>query len=100
MGSQTKVSILNREYVLTGELDSDYIKKLAGKIDDRLSEIKNTLGKKSDDLHLLILLSMNLMDEIEFLGEKNQRPSEDEFLKKTNRLISMLEKGLVGDEIS
>jgi len=97
MGYQTKVQILNREYILTGDLDSVYIRELARKIEDRLLEIKNGLGRKTDDLHLLILLSMNLMDELELLREKSEVSPDDEIYQKTNRLISLLEKGLVGD---
>ena len=96
MGYQTKVNILNREYVLTGDLDSEYIKELAEKIDERLVQIKKNLNKKTDDVHLLILLAMNLMDEVELCREKSEQTSEDEISKKTNRLITMLEKGLVG----
>ncbi|MDH4263129.1 MAG: cell division protein ZapA [Spirochaetia bacterium] len=96
MGYQTKVNILNREYVLTGDLDSEYIKELAEKIDERLLQIKKNLSKKPDDVHLLILLAMNLMDEIELCRGKSLQPSEDEISRKANRLISMLEKGLVG----
>ena len=98
MGNQTKVHILKREYVLSGDLNPDYIRQLAQKIDDRLTDIKKAMGGKSDDLHLLILLAMNLMDEVELFHEKSQNPSEDEIFKKTNRLISMLEKGIVGDD--
>jgi len=99
MGYQTKVHILNREYILTGDLDSTYIKDLARKIDDRLAEIKNGLGRKTDDMHLLILLSMNLMDELELLREKSEVSPDDEIYQKTNRLISLLEKGIVGDRL-
>jgi len=96
MASQTTVHILNREYVLSGELDPGYIQDLARKIDDRLFEIKNSMGRKTDDLHLLILLAMNLMDEVELSKEKSKLNRDDEISQKANRLISLLEDGLVG----
>jgi cell division protein ZapA (FtsZ GTPase activity inhibitor) len=96
MAYQTKVNILNQDYILTGDLDSNYIKGLAQKINDRLAQIKGGPDNKIGDLRALILLAMNLMDELELYKEKSQNSSEDEISKKTNRLISLLEKGLVG----
>ena len=96
MGSQTRVQILNREYVITGDLEAEYIKSLAGKINDRLSEINANLPKKPEDLHLLILLAMNLMDELELNHAKSSGSADDEIQKKTSRLITMLEKGIIG----
>jgi cell division protein ZapA (FtsZ GTPase activity inhibitor) len=97
MDSKIKVKILNREYVLKGELDSDYIGFLAEKLNARLDEMKSYSPRKMDDLHLVILVALNLLDEAEMSQKNPDEISEDEAVKKTNRMITMLEKGIIGD---
>lgn len=98
MESRVKVNIQNRDYLLKCNLDADYMKDLAENLNNRLNAIQKSAAGKIDENQALILVALNILDEIEMT--KTAPPvSEDEVLKKTNRLISMLEKGIVGDTV-
>ncbi|MDH4199451.1 MAG: cell division protein ZapA [Spirochaetia bacterium] len=98
MESKAKVRILNKEYIIKGDVDFSYIENLAKKVDKRILEIKDSSSKDTDEMQLLILLALNLMDEVEMYQEKNRELPAEEITQRTNRLISMLEKGIIGDE--
>jgi len=100
MSVVTKVRILGREYTLKGNVDSEYMNNIALKVDERVEEIRK-LFPAGDELQLVILTTLNLIDEIEQL--KKNPPvnfpgtSEADISLKTDRLITMLEKGIIGD---
>jgi len=100
MSVVTKVRILGREYTLKGNVDSDYMNNIALKVDERVEEIRK-LFPAGDELQLVILTTLNLIDEIEQL-KKNPpvnsiSESDADISLKTDRLITMLEKGIIGD---
>lgn len=96
METKTKVYIQNTEYIIRAQLDPDYIQDLAEKINERIFELKKANPKMTDNM-ALTLTALNLMDELVVLKEKSESADEVNISNKTNRLISMLEKGLIGD---
>ncbi len=95
--NKVRVSIMGRQYTLKGDLDADYMAMLAGRLDEQIDQMKDSLPGM-DTLPLVILVALNLADELERLKKSGgSRNKLDEISEKTSSLIGMLEKGIVGD---
>ena len=95
--SRSRVSIMGRQYTLKGDLDPDYMALLARKVDQKIEELR-AIAPNMDTLQLVILTALNYADELEqFKKEHGEEPVGDEIGEKALSLITMLEKGIIGD---
>lgn len=104
--ARTKVQIMGRHYTLKGDVDSEYMQKLAQYVNEKVNELKE-MAPGLDQTRLALLVSLNMADEL-FQAKAHLKgyPSgisgiDEEKLKEINdraqRLISMLEEGLIGE---
>ncbi|MES0491343.1 MAG: cell division protein ZapA [Leptospirales bacterium] len=94
--AKIRVTIMGREYTLRGDLNPEYMETLAKRVNDKIEDLRS-VASGVDALQLAILAALNFADEAEQLTG-GQSPTElGDIEEKTRRLISMLEKGIVGD---
>lgn len=96
--SRSRVTIMGRSYTLKGDLDPDYMALLARKVDEKIEELR-LIAPNMDTLQLVILTALNYADELEQFKKTNggQSSQTDEINQKTMSLITMLEKGIIGE---
>ena len=97
--SRSRVTIMGRQYTLKGDLDPDYMALLARKVDEKIEELR-AIAPNMDTLQLVILTALNYVDELEQLKKESgikESSHTDEASQKALSLITMLEKGIIGD---
>jgi len=96
--STVKVNIMGRQYSMSGDLDPVYMEKLAGQVNTKIAELQK-IAPNIDSMQASILASLNFVDELEQLRAQMSGEGVDVVEEKTRKLISMLEKGIIGDEM-
>lgn len=103
--SRTKVEIMGRNYTLKGDVDPEYMVSLAGYVDDKLKELRD-MAPDTDQTRLALLVALNIADEYfqakkqnEFLPGPEEREAQSRIEEKTKYMISLLEKGLIGEPL-
>lgn len=94
--AKIRVNIMGRDYTLRGDLDPDYMQTLASRVNSKIEDLRG-VSAGVDLLQLAILAALNFADEAEQLTGGKDPEELGEIEEKTRRLISMLEKGIVGD---
>jgi len=92
---KVKVTILGQSYNIKGDTSPEYIKQLAGYVNQKIEEIGNNVPG-GNPLQLAILASLNIADEY-FQVKKISSGIEGAIENKTKEIISLLEEGLIGD---
>ncbi|RME92815.1 MAG: cell division protein ZapA [Candidatus Hydrogenedentota bacterium] len=95
--SRVRVEILGKKYTLRGDVDTDYMVSLARYVDEKLRELKE-IAPDADNTKLALLVALNLADELHRAKSGAPEIPEDAAMlkEKTERLIQMLEEGIVG----
>lgn len=96
--SRVEVNILGDRYTIRGQADTGYIAEVARMVDTRMREIKDR-NREMNKVRVAVLAAINLADEL--LQERENRqdvPEDDEILRRTRQLISLLDEGLIGDQ--
>lgn len=103
LATRAKVELMGRHYTLKGDVDPEYMVTLARYVDSKIAELKQ-LAQGQDPLRLALLVSLNLADEL-FQERHNHegQPFDQEQLsrleEKARGLITMLEKGIIGEPV-
>lgn len=92
---RVSVSILGEQYTIRGAADPGYISEVADLVDTRMRELRATSAGKFGMTRLAILTAINLADEL--LQQKQGKSDNQEIEKRTHRLITLLDEGLIGD---
>ena len=79
-----KLTIYGTEYPIKGDTDVDYIKKVAGYIDQKMYEVERNTSAKSS-LKVAILAALNIADELFRERAENQKNIRT-FEKRIERL--------------
>ena len=99
LNSKAKVQIMGKEYTLKGDVDSEYMIRLAEYVNKKTETLKNSLTD-SNSSKLALLVSLNIADELFQAKQKEESfvPKEELSIieSKTEALIAMLENGLIG----
>lgn len=97
--SQVEIKINNRAFPMTcDDGQEERLLELSERVNDRLLAIKNSVGSVGD-LHLLVMTSLFMQDEIEELSSKvqdsdSQKSSglqEEKFVEIINTIASKIE---------
>lgn len=92
--TNVSVDILGENYLIRGEAEENYIKKVGRLVTQRMSELKSK-SPKLEIKRLAVLTAINLADEL--LQERSIQEEEDtdrESARRTSELISLLDEGL------
>ncbi|MEM7183487.1 MAG: cell division protein ZapA [Spirochaetota bacterium] len=96
--NKVTLKIFESDYTISGEMEDEYIRKLANCIDEKMREFSRILPRASER-HLAVLAALNIADELFQTKEEIQEQYEGMppiYLEKTKKLINLLEEGLVG----
>ncbi len=98
--SRVTVTLLGKEYALKGDIEPEQMIRISKYVNNRFFELK----KKTPDIdvtNLLLLTALNLTDELLRARQSDEimnKRESDKMFKKTEKLIQMLENGLIGEE--
>ena len=93
-----EVSIHGSSYTITARAEEEYIQKLASYVDEKMRELSSSIPTATP-IQLAVLSAINISHELFQLQE--ELIPQDEipplYIEKTKKLITMLDKGLIGD---
>lgn len=90
MKIDTKVEIFGQSYMIRGEADSEYTRKLAEYVDKKMREV-GTSASSISSLNAAILAALNITNELFELRER-QRVESNMVDEKATALLTLLEK--------
>jgi len=96
--SKVKVEILGQSYTIKGDASPHYINELANYLNMKMEEVDANLANGTS-LQIAILAALNIADEY-FQVKDIKTGSESAIEAKTDKLIAMLDEGLIGDILS
>jgi cell division protein ZapA len=88
-GNAIKLTIYGTEYPIKGDTDIDYIKQVAGYVDQKMYEVERNTSAKSS-LKVAILAALNIADEL-FRERSEKENSIKKFEDRLNRLSKLIE---------
>lgn len=103
MLSKTKVELMGKPYTLKGDVDPEYMKNVARYVDTKIRELQD-IAPQTDVNRLSLLVALNLADELfqsreeyrslsSSIAQENPQATKE----KLESMISLLEKGMVGE---
>tara|TARA_Y100001970_G_C13890632_1_gene678552 strand:- start:465 stop:761 length:297 start_codon:yes stop_codon:yes gene_type:complete len=88
-----KVPIMGQEYTVNTLASSQYIKKIASFVDDKMIEIQNSGIEKESQLRIAVLAAMNIADDF-FQLKNNNKDAIEKIENNTKDLLKKVEKEL------
>ncbi len=92
---KVKVNIFGQTYSIKGDTSEEYIRELASYVNEKMEEVQKIVSN-TNSLQIAILVALNISDEYFQSRKLNTRIGGD-IEEKTREIISMLDKGLIGD---
>ncbi|MFA5518971.1 MAG: cell division protein ZapA [Spirochaetota bacterium] len=92
---KVKVNIFGQTYSIKGDAPEEYILELANYVNEKMEEVQKIVSN-TNSLHIAILVALNISDEY-FQARKLNTHMGGDIEEKTREIISMLDKGLIGD---
>jgi cell division protein ZapA len=96
--TRVKVNIFGQSYTIKGDASSEYILDLADYLNKKMAEVSANITKGTPT-QVAILAALNIADEY-FQVKDLKNGSYSAIEEKTNKLIAMLDEGLIGDILS
>jgi cell division protein ZapA len=96
--NKVKVTIFGQTYMIDGDAPREYIFSLAEYLNEKMEEVRVN-SAITNPTQVAILAALNVTDEY-FQLKRLKSGSDREVEKRTLALISMLDKGLIGDNFS
>jgi len=84
-----KVNIHGVEYTISGDIDEDYVKRLAKYVDEKMWEVAESNALTSDT-KIAVLVALNIANELFIMKESNARERK-EATRKTKNLLEKIE---------
>ncbi len=88
-----QISIYGQEYSVKAPADPEYIKKIAGYLDEKMREVQSGFSTTQSSTRIAILAAMNITDEL-FSSRKNEGSESDEVRHKISTLIELINETL------
>ena len=90
MDNVVKVNIYGQEIMVRGHAREETISNVAKFVDEKITEVQNTLGKNQPPLRIAILAAMNITDEL-FTYKKEKQKFVDKVEAKTLAITEFIE---------
>jgi cell division protein ZapA len=92
MPNRVKVEIYGQSYTLSGELDENYVQKLARYVDEKMSAVAE--GTQTvDSVRVAVLAAMSIADELH--SRQNETGHRDDALReRAQQCLTILERAL------
>ncbi|MCB1177034.1 MAG: cell division protein ZapA [Leptospiraceae bacterium] len=98
--SRVEANIFGSDYTIAGDASEEYIRSITVFVDNKMRELAKVLPNASA-LKIAVLTAINITDEMFQLKESPDSEYNakivHEYNEKTKKLISMLDKSLIGD---
>jgi cell division protein ZapA len=92
MSGPVKVQIFGQSYAIRGELDEDYVQKLAAYVDEKMRAIADATATV-DTQKLAVLASLAIADELH--STQKERGDREELLREqAERCLTLVERAL------
>jgi cell division protein ZapA len=92
MSASVKVEIFHQTYPIQGDLDENYIRRIAAYVDEKMKLISD-LAKTVDTQKVAVLAAIAIADELHRLRE--ERGEREEILKEqAERCLTLVERAL------
>jgi len=92
MSPSIKVEIYNQVYPIQGDLDEEYIRKIAAYVDEKMRLIAD-VARTVDSQKVAVLAALAIADELHRLRE--ERGEREEILKEqAERCLTLVERAL------
>ena len=91
--NQVQISIFGQEYSVKAPADSDYIKKIAEYLDDKMREVQSGFSTTQSSTRIAILAGMNITDEL-FTARQSDESGSTEVEEKISSLIELIDDSL------
>ena len=92
MSGPVKVQIFGQTYAIRGELDGEYVQKLAAYVDEKMRAIADATATV-DTQKLAVLAALAVADELH--GTQKERGDREELLREqAERCLTLVERAL------
>ena len=92
MSAPVKVQIFGQSYAIRGELDEEYVQKLAAFVDEKMRAIADTTATV-DTQKLAVLAALAIADELH--STRKERGDREELLREqAERCLTLVERAL------
>jgi cell division protein ZapA len=92
MPNRVKVEIYGQSYTLSGELDENYVQKLARYVDEKMSAVAEAT-QTVDSVRVAVLAAMSIADELH--SRQNETGHRDDTLReRAQQCLTILERAL------
>ena len=90
--AQTRVEIFGQTFSVGGELDEEYVQKLAAYVDEKMRAISN-MAPTVDTQKIAVMAALAIADELHTV--RGDRSDRDELLKEqAERCLTLVERAL------
>ena len=94
--AQTRVQIFGQTFSIGGDLDEEYLLKLAAYVDEKMRAISE-MTPTVDTQRIAVMAALAIADELHSL--RNERSDRDELLKEqAERCLNLVERALKQSE--
>lgn len=95
-----KVRILSEEFTIVAQTDGETVRDLAKMVEERMEELREAIPGATT-VRLAMLCALNLADELHQVRRElvslGSEVVDPVVVERTQRLISLLEEGIIGD---
>ena len=92
MAQRIKVEIYDQPYTIAGDLDAQYVEKLARMVDAKMRDVARTTGTV-DSVRVAVLAALAIADELEALRE-GREGQDGAVRQRAKRCLEMVERAL------
>jgi cell division protein ZapA len=89
---RVKVEIYDQPYTIAGELDTEYVEKLANMVDAKMRDVARTTGTV-DSVRVAVLAALAIADELEALRE-GREGQDGAVRQRAKRCLELVERAL------
>jgi cell division protein ZapA len=90
--SNVKVEIYDQVYHLRGDLDEQYVARLAGYVDEKMRSVASS-SRTADTVRAAVLASLNITDEL-FAARQRIAQLEGDIARRTQRCLDLVDQAL------
>jgi cell division protein ZapA len=92
MPNRVKVEIYGQSYTLSGDLDENYVQKLARYVDEKMNAVAEAT-QTVDSVRVAVLAAMSIADELH--SRQNETGHRDDALReRAQQCLTILERAL------
>ena len=92
MSNRVKVEIYGQSYTLSGDLDENYVHKLAGYVDEKMRAVAEATHTV-DSVRVAVLAAMAIADELH-TRQDNTGHRDDALRERARQCLTILERAL------